>query len=443
MHIQGSRCSVLQVKAPLSSAGAYLSYRSPPAGGSRWCWKGARYSLIPLVCSRTSVGERAHKHCSWTASWDQRERSLQRWLQAEAAGSLWEEAEKRREQRSLVSEIQSNGVKESRGTMLRGNSFQIESCPTRSLLLQRRILLVGKSAAESSESTGSVAACDLVAGFPELEYRDWLCCWWGCVGMGCDSAAASEEAEESLWWWEEEEEEECGAPWGSDTRHHQKEVEQGSFGRLKEEPEPHRHHWGLKRGRPSLGLPTGPAAGRWMRTGRRWSQGWRSSWKWKGPVHCQRPDRESCLLLQHLWNHLKIWETIWSVLTCSVLEGNCNQTIGWIEVAWMYITKTILKWFGETQSTYTDAKPDGFKGSQSSLTYFRICIFQVGSTRAHNNQFARNKLYFRQPVVSFRAQIIAIGFWKKKNKKKVTLFLSVFSRYCLTADSSPGTRLAS
>lgn len=39
----------------------------------------------------------------------------------------------------------------------------------------------------------------LVAGSLELEYKDWLCCWWGCVGTGYDSVAASGEVVGSLW----------------------------------------------------------------------------------------------------------------------------------------------------------------------------------------------------------------------------------------------------
>lgn len=53
----------------------------------------------------------------------------------------------------------------------------------------------------------SAEMCVLVAGSPELEYKDWLCCWWGCVGKDYDSVAASEEVVESLWWGEE-----CDAP---------------------------------------------------------------------------------------------------------------------------------------------------------------------------------------------------------------------------------------
>lgn len=123
---------------------------------------------------------------------------------------------------------------------MKESDLEFKRWPTQGLPLQRMVLLVGMSATESSESTGSVAVCGLVAGFPALEYKDWLCCWWGCVGTGCDSAAASEEAGESLWWWEEDEEEaECDAPWGSGTRHCQKEAVQGSCGRLREEQEPH------------------------------------------------------------------------------------------------------------------------------------------------------------------------------------------------------------
>lgn len=161
--------------------------------------------MIPLVCSRTSVGERARKHCSWTASWDQRERPLQRRLEAEAVvASPWEEAEERREQRSLFYTF---------NQMAGGGKihFKCNHALPEGLPWQRGVLLAGMSAAESPESTGSVGVRGPVAGFPELEYKDWLCCWWGCVGTGCDSAAASEEAAKSLWWWREEEEE-CDAP---------------------------------------------------------------------------------------------------------------------------------------------------------------------------------------------------------------------------------------
>lgn len=48
----------------------------------------------------------------------------------------------------------------------------------------------------------------------ELEYTDWLCWWWGCVGMGCDSVAASGEVEGSLKWGEE-----CVVPQGSGKLH--------------------------------------------------------------------------------------------------------------------------------------------------------------------------------------------------------------------------------
>lgn len=47
----------------------------------------------------------------------------------------------------------------------------------------------------------------LVAGSQELEYKDWLCCWWGCVGMGYGSVVASAEVAGSL-----KREEECDGP---------------------------------------------------------------------------------------------------------------------------------------------------------------------------------------------------------------------------------------
>lgn len=43
----------------------------------------------------------------------------------------------------------------------------------------------------------------LMASSLELEYKDWLCCWWGCVGMGYESVAASGVAVGSLWLGEE------------------------------------------------------------------------------------------------------------------------------------------------------------------------------------------------------------------------------------------------
>lgn len=56
--------------------------------------------MIPLVCSRTNVGEQAHKHCSSMASWDQQELPPQQcWLKTEALESLWEEAEERGEKK--------------------------------------------------------------------------------------------------------------------------------------------------------------------------------------------------------------------------------------------------------------------------------------------------------------------------------------------------------
>ncbi len=64
----------------------------------------------------------------------------------------------------------------------------------------------------------------LVAGSQELEYKDWLCCWWGCAGTGYDSVAASGEAVESLMWGEE-----CDGPQGSGKLNCQMLEEQGSF----------------------------------------------------------------------------------------------------------------------------------------------------------------------------------------------------------------------
>lgn len=43
----------------------------------------------------------------------------------------------------------------------------------------------------------------LAAGSLGQGYKDWLCCWWGCVGTGYGSVAASEEAVGSLSWGEE------------------------------------------------------------------------------------------------------------------------------------------------------------------------------------------------------------------------------------------------
>lgn len=78
--------------------------------------------------------------------------------------------------------------------------------------------------AESSESMDSAEVCVSVAGSLELEYKDWLCCWWGCAGRGYGSGAASGAVVGSLWWGEE-----CDAPWGSGTLHCQTQEEQGSF----------------------------------------------------------------------------------------------------------------------------------------------------------------------------------------------------------------------
>lgn len=35
--------------------------------------------------------------------------------------------------------------------------------------------------------------CVSVAVLQGLGYKDWLCCWSACGGMGCDSVAATEE----------------------------------------------------------------------------------------------------------------------------------------------------------------------------------------------------------------------------------------------------------
>lgn len=69
------------------------------------------------------------------------------------------------------------------------------------------VLAVGMSVAESRESMDSAEVCVLAAGLLELVYKDWLYCWWGCVGRGYDSVAASGEAVGSSWW-----EGECVAP---------------------------------------------------------------------------------------------------------------------------------------------------------------------------------------------------------------------------------------
>lgn len=54
-------------------------------------------------------------------------------------------------------------------------------------------LAEGMSVVESRENMDSAEVCASAAGPLELEYTDWLCCWWGCVGRGCDSVAASGE----------------------------------------------------------------------------------------------------------------------------------------------------------------------------------------------------------------------------------------------------------
>lgn len=123
---------------------------------------------------------------------------------------------------------------------------------------------------------GSVEVCELVAGFLELEYKDWLCCWWGCVGTGYDSAAASGEAVGSLW-----REEECDVPWGSDKLHYQKQEQQGSFVGQEVVQGPCQWCWEQKPGLLLSGLLTEPGVGmataRWMKTGHCWLLGWRSS----------------------------------------------------------------------------------------------------------------------------------------------------------------------
>lgn len=86
--------------------------------------------------------------------------------------------------------------------------------------------------------------CGLAAGSLELEYKDWLCCWWGCVGTGYDSVAASGEVVGSSNWGEE-----CDAPSGSDKLHRQMQEEPGSFVSLVAVvEEPCRHCWEQKLG---------------------------------------------------------------------------------------------------------------------------------------------------------------------------------------------------
>lgn len=115
-----------------------------------------------------------------------------------------------------------------------------------------------------------------MAGFLELEYKDWLCCWLGYVGTGCDSVAESGEVVGSSWW-----EEECDAPWGSGKRHRRTKEPQGSFVSLEVVQEPSRRCWEQKPGPLLSGLLMGPAVGmatgQWMKTGRWWLLGWRSS----------------------------------------------------------------------------------------------------------------------------------------------------------------------
>lgn len=115
-----------------------------------------------------------------------------------------------------------------------------------------------------------------MAGFLELEYKDWLCCWWGYVGTGYDSVTASGEAVGSSMW-----EEECDAPWDSGKLHCRTKEEQGSSVTLEVDREPSRHCWEQKPGlllsellmRPAVGM----APGRWRKTGHWWLLGWRSS----------------------------------------------------------------------------------------------------------------------------------------------------------------------
>lgn len=49
----------------------------------------------------------------------------------------------------------------------------------------------------------SAEVCVLVAASLELEYKDWFCCWWGCVGTDYESVTASGEVVGSLWSGEE------------------------------------------------------------------------------------------------------------------------------------------------------------------------------------------------------------------------------------------------
>lgn len=62
-----------------------------------------------------------------------------------------------------------------------------------------------------------------VAGPLELECKGWLCCWRGCVGTDCDSAAAFGEAVASSCSGEE-----CDAQWGSGKLYCRTSKQQGS-----------------------------------------------------------------------------------------------------------------------------------------------------------------------------------------------------------------------
>lgn len=86
------RVDVSLTKTP-SRVEKYLNYRSPRAGGSQWYWKEAIRSWIPLVCRRTSEGERARRRCKCMPSWDQQGLLHQQcWLAGQGLEPVWEEA---------------------------------------------------------------------------------------------------------------------------------------------------------------------------------------------------------------------------------------------------------------------------------------------------------------------------------------------------------------
>lgn len=54
-------------------------------------------------------------------------------------------------------------------------------------------LVLEMSVEERRMNIAPAVVCVSVAVLQGLGYKDWLCCWSACGGMGCDSVAATEE----------------------------------------------------------------------------------------------------------------------------------------------------------------------------------------------------------------------------------------------------------